>query len=95
MTSLTRFETQNAARYLTKLLQHFGRKVEVQKTGDGGWVQFPFGRCEMTADAHHMEFRASAADAEGLALLVEVLTSHLERYAFRENPSLDWKTTHD
>jgi len=95
MTSLTRFETQNAARYLTKLLQHFGRKVEVQETGEAGWVQFPFGRCEMTADAQHLELRASAPDAEGMALVVQVVTSHLERYAFRENPMLDWQTTPD
>lgn len=95
MTSLTRFETDNAARYLTKLCQHFGRKVEVQETGKAGWIQFPFGRCEMTVKPHHLELRATAPDADGLALVAQVVTSHLERYAFRENPMLDWQTTPD
>ncbi|MEO1795930.1 MAG: DUF2218 domain-containing protein [Pseudomonadota bacterium] len=92
MTSYTRFDTPNAARFLTKLCEHFGRKVEAQETGGAGWVQFPFGRCEMKAASDHLEFRASAPSAEGLAMVVQVVTSHLERYAFRENPLLDWST---
>lgn len=92
MTSLTRFKTLNAARYLAKLCEHFGRKVEVHAGADAGWVKFPFGHCEMKADARCLEFRATAPDAEGLAMVVHVVTRHLERYAFRENPSLDWQT---
>ncbi|MEM7721519.1 MAG: DUF2218 domain-containing protein [Pseudomonadota bacterium] len=95
MISRSRFETPNAARYLDKLCTHFGSKVKVQIDGDAGWVQFPFGCCEITANADHLEFCASASDAKDLATVAQVVTSHLERYAFRENPSLNWQTTPD
>ncbi|MEL7125369.1 MAG: DUF2218 domain-containing protein [Pseudomonadota bacterium] len=91
MNSFARFETDRAARYLDTLCKHFGRKVAVHSDGHEAWVQFPFGRCDMRAYAHHLDLRARATDADALAQVVHVMTSHLERYAFRENPVLDWQ----
>ena len=91
MMRFTRFETLYAARYLDKLREHFSRRVAVHAALNRCWVQFPFGRCDMCAYAHHLNLRARATDAEALAQVVHVMTSHLERYAFRENPVLDWQ----
>jgi hypothetical protein len=86
------FETDGAGRYLATLCTHFGRKVEAECDTNKGWVQFPFGRCEMTADNQKLEFLASADDQTRLDQVVQIVTSHLERFAFRENPNLDWQT---
>ncbi len=95
MQSVARFGTDSAHRYLETLCQHFGRKVAVQCGEEQGWVQFPFGRCDMTADSKRLEMTASADDADDLDLVVDVVTRHLERYAFRENPRLDWRASDD
>ncbi|GAB5445201.1 DUF2218 domain-containing protein [Gymnodinialimonas sp.] len=95
MTRLARFETDRAVRHLETLCKHFGRKVAVHCDGRDGWVQFPFGRCEMRADERQLEMRATAEDASALAIVVQVMTSHLERFAFRENPVLDWQVAPD
>ena len=92
MNSITSFETDGAARYLATLCAHFGRKVEAECAINKGWVQFPFGRCEMMADDKKLELIASAADQIGLDKVVQIVTSHLERFAFRENPTLLWRT---
>lgn len=86
------FKTDGAGRYLVTLCTHFDRKVEAECDINKGWVQFPFGRCEMTADDKKLEFFVSAEDQRRLDQVVQIVTSHLERFAFRENPNLDWQT---
>ncbi|MEO1313904.1 MAG: DUF2218 domain-containing protein [Pseudomonadota bacterium] len=93
MNKVARFETDSAQRYLETLCQHFGRKVETHCARNTGWVRFPFGRCDMTADVQQLEMVAEAKDATALDQVVDVVTRHLERYAFRENPRLEWHTT--
>lgn len=89
------FETQRAGRYLNALCHHFGRKVDASCDDTAGWVQFPFGRCDMTADDHTLELSATAEDQRHLVQVTKIVTSHLERFAFRENPRLDWRTASD
>lgn len=93
MHSVTHFETDSAHRYLEALCRHFGRKVEVGCSPEMGWAQFSFGRCDMTAEANRLEITVTAEDADGLDLVMDVVTRHLERYAFRENPRLDWRAS--
>lgn len=92
MKTTASFETQRAGRYLKALCHHFGRKVDAACDETAGWVQFPFGRCDMTADDQRLEFSASAKDQRHLAQVTKIVTSHLERFAFREDPRLDWRT---
>lgn len=91
MKAFASFQTGNANRYLAMLCSHFGKRVKVQCDGNAGWVQFPFGRCELTADDTHLEMLASADDQPLLDQVVHIINSHLERFAFRENPVLDWQ----
>ncbi|MEO0680218.1 MAG: DUF2218 domain-containing protein, partial [Pseudomonadota bacterium] len=46
----------------------------------------------MTATDDALELRASAEKAQGLDAVIRVMTNHLDRYAFRENPRLNWRT---
>jgi uncharacterized protein len=85
------FKTENATKYLTTICNHFGKKVEAKYDADKGWVQFPFGRCDMTADDSRLELRVSADNENHLGQVIQIVTSHLERFAFRENPMLDWQ----
>ncbi|MEL6573971.1 MAG: DUF2218 domain-containing protein [Pseudomonadota bacterium] len=84
------FQTQHATRHLAALCQHFATKVAVTFTASAGHVAFPFGHCELTADDRCLMLNASAGDADQLHLVIDVVTRHLERFAFRENPDLDW-----
>lgn len=92
MNATATFETDRAERYLAALCHHFARKVRVTSDAHRGRVEFPFGLCDLTADETRLELVASADDRTGLDRVVQVITSHLERFAFRENPSLVWQT---
>ncbi|MEO9825855.1 MAG: DUF2218 domain-containing protein [Paracoccaceae bacterium] len=92
MNTSSTFQTDRAARYLASLCHHFGRKVDAECDEQSGWVQFPFGRCDITADGTQLALVASAQDQQSLDQVVQIVTSHLERFAFRENPALEWKT---
>lgn len=84
------FSTQRGGRYLAALCHHFGRKVEVWCDAESGWVKFPFGRCDLNHDASGLYLLVSAKSKADLDRVVQVVTNHLERFAFRENPNLEW-----
>lgn len=90
MKAAAKFQTNNANRYLAMLCDHFGKRVKAQCETGNGWVQFSIGRCDMTADAKQLGMLASADDAPRLEQVTQLITSHLERFAFRENPMLEW-----
>lgn len=89
--SIACIPTENASRYLQQLCKHFGHKVPVDFTATSGWIEFPFGRCDLTADETQIMLK-STAQADNLSKLEEVLASHLSRFAFRENPSITWQS---
>lgn len=74
---------------MAALCHHFGRKVEAWCDEDTGWVIFPFGRCDLNQDSSGLCLLVSATPQANLKRVVQVVTSHLERFAFRENPELE------
>ena len=92
MHATARFTTDQAERYLVSLCTHFARKVPVTQEPQTGRVEFPFGHCAFHANAHALTMEASAPDASALHDVTEIITRHLERFAFRENPILTWHT---
>lgn len=91
MEMIATFKTERAKRYMQALCHHFGRKVDASCEDTNGWVEFPFGRCDMAIANHELEFHARAKDADALEQVVRIVTSHLDRFAFRENPDLNWQ----
>ncbi len=85
------FPTDQAERHMATLVDHFARKVPAFYDAQSGCVEFPFGRCDLAASQDHLRLVASADDQEQLGTVVDVITRHLERFAFRENPILDWQ----
>ena len=94
LNSFASFETDNASRYLAMLRIHFGRKIETEIDINSGRVQFPFGRCKMTANKTKLEFLASAENQTRLNQVFQIVTSHLDRFAFRDNPNLTWQMSY-
>lgn len=84
------FQTENAERYLGTLCKHFGHKVPVAFEPASGHIELPFGQCDLRAETAGLALTAEAGDKPGLDRTIQVITSHLERFAFRENPELAW-----
>ena len=91
MNKIATFKSERAGRYMTALCHHFGRKVDTNCEETSGWVQFPFGRCDMAVEDQELLLTAQAEDADRLEQVVRIVTSHLDRFAFRENPELTWE----
>lgn len=90
MNATATFMTEHAARHMQALCRHFSNKVPAQVQAERGHVAFPFGQCDLSADAKCLTFKATAPDRSQLDQVTQVLTSHLERFAFREDPNLTW-----
>lgn len=91
MIATTTFPTTNASRYLGTLCKHFGHKVPVEFDTTQGRIDLPFGQCTLTADNMALNLTITAPDQAALDRLIQVIGSHLERFAFRENPQFDWQ----
>lgn len=92
MKASTFFSTQNAERYLGTLCKHFGHKVPVTHQSGSGRIELPFGQCMLRADEFGLRVTIEASDKPHLDKTANVISSHLDRFAFRENPQLEWQT---
>ncbi|MEO9863079.1 MAG: DUF2218 domain-containing protein [Yoonia sp.] len=90
MNAETTFKTEQAQRYLGTLCKHFGHKVPVELDGNTGRIDLPFGQCELAANDAALDMKVSAENKADLDKTAQVIASHLERFAFRENPQIEW-----
>lgn len=90
LSSSAAVSTPLASRYLQQLCKHFGHRLEVEFTPEAGRIAFPGGECLLAASGETLAMTVRAAGAEELARLQGVVASHLERFAFREPPSIEW-----
>lgn len=92
VTSTANVATDAGARYAKQLASHLGRRVEVEELPGGGY-RFAFGAGEGIAQpqADRLVLRASAADADGLATIEDVLGRHLERFGQRNGLTVTWQ----
>ncbi len=84
------YKTTQAARHMSALCNHFGRTEDASCSGKSGLVHFTNGRCELSATQDVLTLDVSAQTPSDLDDIIRTITSHLERFAFRENPDLDW-----
>lgn len=90
-TSNAKFTTKRASGYLQQLCKHFGHKVEVTFDAQNGQINFPFGQCVLRADQGELILTVHAQALGDLTKTCRVIASHLERFAFREKPTIEWK----
>ena len=91
MDTVASLRTDQASRYLSMMCQHFARRLVVTCDDRAGRVEFPFGECAMTVDDQSLQLVASASNRGDLDKVENVIASHLERFAFRENPEIEWR----
>ncbi len=82
--------TAKASRYLQQLCKHFSHKRPVEFTPETGWIEFDFGKADLAAGPDGLTMTANAGSDEDLARLRRVMASHLERFAFREELTINW-----
>ena len=85
------FETDQGCRYLDTLCHHFGRRVQATCNPHDACIVFPFGQCDLAATDNRLELWVRAEDQSRLDIVIDVVARHLERFAFRENPQLEWR----
>ena len=84
--------TDNGWKYLQQLCKHWSHKLEVGLTEQKGLVKFPEATAVMTSDAQALTVEIEATSPEVLERMKEVVSSHLDRFAFKEAPlPFDWK----
>jgi len=90
--SVARVPTQSASRYLQQLAKHWSHKMEVRFTEQEGHITFPGGAVlEMRADSQTLDVALSVPEGGDVERMRDVVSSHLDRFAFREAPlTFDW-----
>jgi hypothetical protein len=91
--SVARVPTRSASRYLGQLCKHWGHKMAVSFSAEEGTIDFPNGsRLQMRADSDTLDVVLSVPEGEDMTRMREVVSSHLDRFAFREAPlTFDWR----
>jgi hypothetical protein len=84
--------TESGWKYLQQLCKHWAHKLEVELTDQKGVVKFSEATAVMTSDPKALTVEIEAVSDEVLERMKGVVSSHLDRFAFREAPlPFDWK----
>lgn len=85
--------TASAARYMTQLCKHWSHKLDVEYDDRTGKIRFDDDRsCVLHATPEGLEIEIETADDEQLERTQRTLTTHLNRFAFREPfGDLQWR----
>lgn len=78
--------TENGWKYVQQLCKHWSHKLEVELGENRGTVRFAEAVAEMSADDAALTVVIEAASPEVLERMQGVVSSHLDRFAFREAP---------
>ncbi|WP_375382294.1 DUF2218 domain-containing protein [uncultured Sphingomonas sp.] len=91
--SVARVPTRSASRYLQQLAKHWSHRMTVASDAEEGTIDFPNGaRLEMRAEGDTLDVLLRVPEGEDMGRMREVVSSHLDRFAFREAPlSFDWR----
>jgi hypothetical protein len=81
-----RVPTANGAKYVQQLCKHWSHKLDVELSERKGVVRFPSATATMEASPDALLVTLESADGETLERIKGVVASHLDRFAFREEP---------
>lgn len=84
-------QTEHASKYLQQLCKHWSHRLEVTFDPTQGTVKFPEAMATMSAREGGLEVAVEADEAETVERFKGVVSSHLDRFAFREAPlTFEW-----
>lgn len=90
--SLARVATDAAPRYAKQVASHFGRKIPVEETADGGQrLAFDSTDVVLSPADDHLLIEVTAPDAPTLTTIQGVIGSHLERFGRRNELTVTWE----
>lgn len=82
--------TEKASRYLQQLCKHWQHNRPTKFDTETGFVVFDQGICRMRASGDELVLHISSVDLGDLEFLENGVGKHLERFAFREKPTISW-----
>lgn len=87
-----RLDSDRPQRYLKQIVSHLGNRVETGLLdADHASIRVPGGgSCQLTADSNTIVLQATAADAEALAHIQDVVARHLLRFTHSAHLTVDW-----
>lgn len=86
-----RVATPNGGKYVRQICKHWSHKLETEINGDRGKVFFPTAVTAMDADETGITITISGEGRDDVEQLTGVVSSHIDRFAFREDPlTYDW-----
>lgn len=84
--------TGNGWKYLQQLCKHWSHKLDVELGEKSGVVRFSEAVATMSADDKVLTVEIEAGSDEVLERMKGVVSSHLDRFAFREAPlPFEWQ----
>lgn len=84
--------TENGWKYVQQLCKHWSHKLDVELGEKSGIVRFSEAVATMSADDQALTVEIEAASNDVLERMKGVVSSHLDRFAFREAPlPFEWK----
>ena len=92
MAIVAQVPTVSASRYLQQLCKHWSHRFAVDFTAERGTVPLPFGTLDLVAHPDTLEVRLAPEPDADVTRMKQVVTEHLDRFAFREAPlDFDWR----
>jgi uncharacterized protein len=83
--------TVNGAKFLQQLCKHWSHRLEVEFSERKGVITFPGAVVNLAAEANALQVTIEGEDSEEVERMKGVVSSHLDRFAFREVPlRFDW-----
>ncbi|MFT3937653.1 DUF2218 domain-containing protein [Rhodopseudomonas sp.] len=83
--------TAHASRYLQQLCKHWAHKFETEFDSTRGRISLPLGEARLTATPDALVIDLTATDAANMTTFQQVVISHIERFAFREQLRFVWE----
>ncbi|MFT0876328.1 DUF2218 domain-containing protein [Rhodopseudomonas sp. G2_2311] len=83
--------TAHASRYLQQLCKHWAHKFETEFDWTQGRISLPLGEARLTATSDALMIDLTATNAANMTTFQQVVISHIERFAFREELCFIWK----
>ena len=93
ITSTATVATDRPERFAKQLVTHLGRKVTWTTVGNASTATFGTATAGVATDAETLTLTATGKTDDEVALVENVLGSHLERFAFRHPVEITWTRT--
>ncbi|NKB54385.1 MAG: DUF2218 domain-containing protein [Rhizobiaceae bacterium] len=91
LSSTARVSIKPAQKYLKQLAKHFAHKVDVEQSDNDAVVKLSYGYFELRTDGEDVLVMQTFTDTDEYRKRLEhVAASHLERFAFRDPPMIEW-----